>query len=184
MLTLTEAKLQLNIDEADTSHDVELQVYVDAAVKVVERHTGLVGDLRTIANERHDEPPTARLWLHHRPVRSVASVQRVDGSMSWDPANLDVDEDEGALLVVSGPLFSGLLEVTYEAGHVEVPKEFNLAARIIVQHLWQTQRGAWAGRGVRTVLEDSFENLVGGGRGYAIPNAALELLGEPAPVVL
>jgi len=182
MLTLDEAKLQLNIPLSNTTHDVELQAYVDAAIRAVELHTGEFGDLREVAGERHSTPPTARLRLHHKPVQSVTTLERVDGSLAWDPADLDVDVAAGVLRVVRGPLFSGLLTVTYQAGYVNVPPNYNLAARIIVQHLWQTQRGAMGMRDIRA-LEDSMTNLVNFGRGYAIPNAALELLGEPIPVV-
>jgi hypothetical protein len=160
-------------------------VYVQSAIQKVEDFTGLYGDLRTVEDERHRVRFRSSLWLNHRPVESVASVGRVDGSLTWDVADLDVDAETGVVRVVSGPLFSGLLTVTYDAGYPEgeLPERLNLAARIIVQHLWQTQRGAMVSAGVRAALEDSFQNLVGGGRGYAIPNAALELLGEPTPVV-
>lgn len=183
MITLAEAKLQLNIPASDTTHDVELLAYVGAAIRAVEKHTGQAGDVRTVAGERHQTCGSSKLWLYHKPVQSVTMLARVDGSLTWDPADLDIDVNSGLLRVVSGPLFRGLVSVTYEAGHVPVPENYNLAARIIVQHLWQTQRGAMGNRRVTTVMNDSMENLVNFGRGYAIPNAALELLGEPIPVV-
>jgi hypothetical protein len=183
MLTLAEAKLQLNIAVSNVTHDVELQAYVDAAIRAVEKHTDTLGAVRTVTGERHNTCVTVRLRLHHRPVQSLTSLARVDASLTWDVADLDVDVEAGVLRVVSGPLFSGLLAATYEAGHDPVPPNHNLAARIIVQHLWQTQRGAMGGRDIRG-LDDSFDNVVvATGRGYAIPNAALELLGEPIPVV-
>lgn len=183
MLTLAEAKLQLNISPSDTTHDVELQAFVDAAIIAVEKYTGLTGDVQAVTDERHQVPHTSKLWLFHKPVQSVTIVERVDGSLAWDVANIDVDVQSGLLRVVAGPLFSGLLTVDYQAGHTIVPGNLNLAARIIVQHLWETQRGAMGGRDVRSVMDDSFENQFSGGRGYAIPIAALELLGEPIPVV-
>lgn len=183
MLTLAEAKLQLNIPAGDTSHDVELQAYVAAAIRAVERHTGTVGDVRAIVGERHEVCHASKLWLYQKPVQSLTTLARVDGTQTWAAADVDVDVDSGLLRVKSGPLFDGLLTATYQAGHVPVPANYNLAARIIVQHLWQTQRGAMGSRRPTTVLNDSMENLVNFGRGYAIPNAALELLGEPIPVV-
>lgn len=182
MINLDEAKLQLNISPSNMTHDVELQAFVDAAIRAVEKYTGLFGTVRTVSGEKHTAGHWRSLRLHHQPVQSVTSVARVDGTLTWTVADIDVDVDSGLLRVINGPLFSGLLTVTYEAGHAVVPENFNLAARIIVQHLWQTQRGAIAG-GVRSVLEDSFGNQINLGRGYAIPNAALELLGEPIPVV-
>lgn len=184
MITLDEAKLQLNIAVSNTEHDTELQAFVDAAITAVERYTGLVGLTRTISGERHQTPHTSKLWLLRKPVQLVMSVERVDGSQTWDVANIDVDADTGLLRVVDGPMFSGLLQITYEAGHMDVPDNLNLATRVVVQHLWSTQRGAM-GRGIRdrSALDTSFDNLNAAGRGYAIPNAALELLGEPIPVV-
>lgn len=179
MLTLADAKLQLNITVPD--YDAELQAFVDAAILAVERYTGLAGDVRTVTDERH-QVNSSKLWLHNKPVQSVTSVARVDGSLTWDVTDLDVDTPSGLVRVVDGPRFSGLIQVTYSAGFTAVPENLNLAARIVVQHLWTTQRGAMGG-GPREALETSMNNLVGAGRGYAIPNAALELLGEPIPVV-
>lgn len=182
MITLDDAKLQLNIPALNATHDVELMAYVAAAVAAVERHTGTLGAVRTVSGERH-VACGVRLRLHSRPVQSVTSLARVDASRAWDVADLDVDVPSGVLRVIAGPRLSGLVEVTYEAGHAEVPDNYQLAARIIVQHLWQTQRGAMAARSARSVMDDSMANLVNFGRGYAIPNAALELLGEPIPVL-
>jgi hypothetical protein len=52
----------------------------------------------------------------------------------------------------------------------------SLAAQIIIEHLWQTRRGARGGPrpgGMDTTLVH--------GLGFAIPNAALELLGTGIP---
>lgn len=183
MITLSEAKLQLNFPaDDDGSQDEEVQAYVDAAGGVVERHTGEVGAVRTITGERRAVGDSWRLWLHNKPVQSLTSIARVDGSQTWNVADLDVETDAGLIRVVDGPLLSGLLEITYEAGHVNVPPNFNLAARIIVQHLWQTQRGTMGLGDVRSTMEASFNDTTVR-RGYAIPNAALELLGESTPVV-
>ena len=183
MITLDEAKLQLNIPAPNTTHDVELQAFVDGAIRAVELHTGELATVRTVTGERHVTCYTARLRLHHKPVQSVTTIARVDASLTWDVADLDLDADSGVVRVISGPLLSGLIAATYEAGYVNAPDNYNLAARIIVQHLWQTQRGAMGGRLARSGMDDSLDNLVNFGRGYAIPNAALELLGEPMPVV-
>lgn len=182
MITLTEAKLQLNIPESNTTHDGELQSYVDAVSDAVERYTGRVGEVRTITGERHATRDTYRLWLHHSPVQSLTSIARVDGSLTWNATDLDVDTDSGVIRVLSGSLLSGLLEVTYEAGHETVPANYSLAARIILQHLWRTQRGVgvatFTGTGETTTMESGE-----GGMGFAVPRRAIELLGFPTPVV-
>ncbi len=182
MLTVSDAAAQLNI--TSQNHDAELEGYVAAAVLVVERHTGLVPETRTITGELHNVPvPSDVLRLFHPPVQSLTAVTSADGSVTWDTAGLVADFDTGLVRVVSGRPLSGLVKVDYTAGYVDAPAHFRLAALIILQHLWETQRGAQRGAVAAGGLEDSLSNMVGGGRGYAIPNRALELLGEPAPVV-
>ncbi len=57
---------------------------------------------------------------------------------------------------------------------------YKLAALFIVAHLWESQRAAVAGP-QGPFGED--ELLRPAGQGYAIPHRALQLLGEPAPMV-
>lgn len=182
MLTVTEAKLQLNIDSKDTSLDAELTDYVNAAVAVVERHLNKVITPVTVVDERH----RAEGWLRLMkvPVIELVAVTAVDGSQSWDVAGLDVDAGVGLVRPVTTPPITGLVEVDYRAGFENsVPANYDLASRIVLQHLWETQRGRF-GAPLVGGMEDSLGNLSGGvGRGYAIPNAALELLGHPAPGV-
>ena len=64
-----------------------------------------------------------------------------------------------------------MVTVTYVAGWgVSVPAAFNSFGRIVLQHLWDTQRGPAAmpmGGGDMVTVP---------GFGFAIPNAAAELL--------
>lgn len=178
MISLEEVKQQLNIDLANTEHDDELQDYIDAVTSVVERQTGEVVELRTI-EEHHDVSAARTLLLRSVPVSSLTSVERVDGSQTWSVGDLYVNEQLGEVTVLSGSLFDGLLKVTFEAGYDVAPANYNLAARIIVQHLWKTQRGVagapFAG-GMATSLGE-------GGTGFAVPRRAAELLGSPMPGV-
>lgn len=181
MLTLAEAKLQLNIDPSNTTNDVELQSFVDAAIGAVERHTGLVGTVRTVTDEKHTACFADKLWLDNKPVQSITSVTRVDVTQTWSVANLSVDVDTGVIRVLTGPLLTGLLKITYQAGYTIVPPNMNLAARIIVQHLWQTQRGP--GTGSARFAGDEPESSFTAGNVFSIPHRALELLGEQPPVI-
>jgi hypothetical protein len=52
---------------------------------------------------------------------------------------------------------------------VSVPAAFNVFARIVLQHLWTSQRG-------ETALPMSGEMTTPPGFGFAIPNMAAELL--------
>jgi hypothetical protein len=111
------------------------------------------------------------------PVLSLTSVVAADGSMTWDPANMLVDGETGLLTVTSGESLAGAVDFTYQAGELVVREDYRLAALIIVQHLWETQRGTM---GVQ--LGGDGETYVAG-RGFAIPRRAIELLGTPLPGV-
>lgn len=178
MLTLQEAKAQLNIPTADTGNDDEIQDYIDAVTSVVEYQTGEVVDLRQVT-EYHQVPFRSSLMLFSSPVVSVVSVTSLDGTVSWDTSDILVSPKLGKLIVDSGSPFDGYLEVVVEAGYDPVPANYNLAARIILQHLWKTQRGVasapFAG-GAATALGE-------GGTGFAVPRRAQELLGGFMPSV-
>ena len=91
----------------------------------------------------------------------------------------DIDPNAGTIrralgLPFYGPYFTWLpiFNVTYVAGWgVSVPPSMGMAARIILAHLWQTQRGA-----VSPPLMGGEETVVLPGFGFAIPNRAAELL--------
>lgn len=182
MIDLAAAKQQLNIEADDTTHDVELQEYVGAAIGGVERYAGLFGAVRTVTGERHQLCRACKVWMFNKPVQSVTTVERVDGTQVWDVLDLDVDTEFGLIRVISGPLLNGLVKFTYQAGHVDPPKPMTLSARIVLQHLWTTQRGVMGGLtggDLRAALDTTADNLIGAGRGYAVPKAVWELLGEP-----
>ncbi len=175
MITLAESKAQLNIASDDTSHDTELSSYIDAVIAVVERQTGQVVDERSVV-EQHEGRGRRVLLLHSIPVIEVESVQSVDGSRTWDVAELELNPATGRL-VSTGPVFDGLLEVTVQAGHEQVPPNYTVAALIILQHLWRTQRGP------STAAFGASGSIPEGGMGFAIPRRASELLGSMTPGV-
>src|SRR5437879_11741357 len=84
--------------------------------------------------------PSRRLCLNVKPCISVTSLSRVDGTLSWDVSQLHVSSG-GIVDALFGNPISGHITITYTAGYTSIPAEFALATRIIVQHLWQTQRG-------------------------------------------
>jgi hypothetical protein len=69
------------------------------------------------------------------------------------------------------------VDFTYQAGEVVIPDDYRLAALIIIEHLWETQRGTM---GVQ--LGGDSEGY-SPGRGFAIPRRALELLDTQLPGV-
>lgn len=175
LVSLFQVKEQLNIAVSDTSHDVELQSYVDAATFPVEEACGRVVEQRTVMDELAVRGGS--FLLRSVPVVSLTSVVAVDGSQNWDVSQLHVDSRSGEVTVLSGPIFCGRILATYVAGESEVLPNVQLAALIIVQHLWETQRGTM---GVQ--LGGDNENYVVG-RGFAVPRRAIELLGSQLPGV-
>ncbi|MFE7347521.1 hypothetical protein [Streptomyces fimicarius] len=175
LLTLDDAKAQLNI--TTTSNDSELQVYVDAVGPVIERFVGPVTE-RTVSEVQDVASDGVRvLVLRTTPVVSLVSVESLlAGGTSYAVGALVLDEGAGLVRRVDGGWLRGPLRVTYTAGRSEVPATINLAARMLVQHLWQTQN---ASRG--PVLPGGGDYSVSepvAGLGYAVPNRVLELL-EP-----
>ncbi|MFD5033646.1 hypothetical protein ACFWM0_25045 [Streptomyces sp. NPDC058405] len=170
LLTLDEAKAQLDI-ETDAS-DTELQAYVDALTPVIERYVGPVEN-RTVT-EQVDGRST-RLALTQVPVVSVTSFTPVMlGGLAIAVDAMHLDGDAGVLRRLDGGVFyGGPWTAVYTAGRGAVPPTINLAARILLQHLWRTQYGAARGGGG---ADDFSVNEPVAGWGYAVPNRVLQLL--------
>ncbi|MEU2924207.1 head-tail connector protein [Streptomyces sp. NPDC007251] len=179
IVTLDDAKAQLNITASDTSEDVELQGYIDAATAAVETQLGQAVDQRTVVDQFTFPTGVTSFLLRTTPVLSMLSLATLDGSQSWTPTapTMYVDSASGLVTVLSGPPVKGTVVATYQAGYTAVPANVRLAALIIVQHLWETQRGTM---GVQ--LGGDTDTYVAG-RGFAIPRRAIELLGPQLPGV-
>lgn len=179
IVTLADAKKQLNIDASDTSEDVELQGFVDAATAAVETQLGQVVDPRTIVEQINFPSGRSPFLLRSVPVISLTSIVSLDGSTTWNvsPTVMHVDSASGLVTVLSGPLLTGSALATYQAGMVPIQANVRLAALIIIQHLWETQRGVMG-----LQLGGDQETYVVG-RGFAIPRRAIELLGPQLPGV-
>jgi uncharacterized phiE125 gp8 family phage protein len=179
IVTLSMVKAQLNIDASVMSDDVELQTYIDAATAAVEKQLGQVVDPRTVLDQLDFASSVTSFVLRSTPVISLTSVVTLDGSQTWavSPSTMYVDSACGLVTVLSGAPVKGSVLVTYEAGYTAVPANFRLATLIIIQHLWETQRGTM---GVQ--LGGDSDNYVAG-RGFAVPRRAIELLGPPLPGV-
>lgn len=174
-LSLADAKAQLNID-AD-GQDAELGDYVAGVNEVVEFYIGPVDD-RTVVERWEGGRPS--LAVRHRPVVALTSVtSSADSTPVVELGEVDVDHTLGVLRLRSGGLWpAGPLLVTYVAGRGgEAPPSANIAARMIMQHLWETQRG---GDSRRPDLAGGLEPapVVSGGFTFSVPRRAIQLL-EP-----
>lgn len=172
LVTLAEAKAHLNI--TGVSDDEEIMGMVEAVTTPIERVAGSV--LPASYTERHDGA-RPMIALSHRPVLSVTSVT-LPGGTTVAPPGYELDADAAVLTRMAGAYRweweAGRITVSYTAGLAAVPAHVRLAALIVVQHLWETQRG-----GPRD------QRFTGGGgegwspgMGFALPRRALELLGD------
>ncbi|MCQ9178945.1 hypothetical protein KMT30_07845 [Streptomyces sp. IBSBF 2953] len=177
IVSLAEARPHLNMGPGETSDDDELRGFSAAATRAVERQLGRTVVRRTITDRFHLSPGTREVMLRNVPVLSLTSAVSADGATTWNVADLRPDGESGCVTVASGPRLSGSVDITYQAGMDVIPDDYRLAGKIIIGHLWETQRGAM---GVQVGGDN--ESWMPG-RGFAIPRRALELLDSPMPGV-
>lgn len=169
-----DARKHLNIPADDTDDDDEIRDWNAATAMVVEHFVGPVA--RRIVTERHTFTTAAMRVLRHTPALALTSLVPVlNSGTSYAPADLDLDPDTGIVQRKDGGLLYGPLRITYTAGRAQATPNIAQAGRIILQHLWRTQRGGR--RGPAIAGSDAVTEPIPG-LGYAIPNRALELL-EP-----
>lgn len=174
ILSLKDAKKQLNIPEANVTDDEEILDFVRATTAVCERYVGKI--VRETFTETHNGGKRC-LLLRHLPVLSVTSVTESGGLLGASAYALA--DYAGILTRVIGvqeyPWLAGTqnIVVVYVAGSTSTPPSTGQAARIILQHMWETQRPAGGGPFSQQGEEFDPRYL------YSIPRRALELLGEP-----
>jgi hypothetical protein len=184
VLPLADGKDALNIPQATTTNDAEIQGYIAAIESSIERFTGGPVVNRVITAERAEMTANyTAILVRQRPLVSVtAIVAEASGTAIDISGGLDLDANAGIIRrKFSGwpfilPTFvqQPVALVTYVAGWgTQVPAAFATASRIILQNLWETQHGPSArpsmgGMGAEMVTLPGF--------GFAIPNQAAELL--------
>lgn len=181
VLPLQDAKDALNIPQSNTASDSEIAAYIATIESNLERATGGPLVNRAIANERTEmQSYQTVIPVRQRPLVSVTSITSASGGAIDISAGLDLDTSAGLIrrklgLPFYGPFFAWLpqVTVTYVAGWgTSVPAAFNVAARIILQHLWVTQHGP----SQRPMMTGEVETVTLPGFGFAIPVQAAELL--------
>ncbi|MFD5220316.1 hypothetical protein ACFWMH_22030 [Streptomyces tendae] len=171
VLSLADARAHLNLKS--TTDDDEVRFWNATATRGVE---ALIGPVTPrVVTEDHHFGLAMILVVRQVPALEVISLAPlVDNGIVYDASALGLDGATGALWLTGGGMFHGPQRITYRAGRTVIGEHVTAAARIILDHLWRTQRG---GRG----------GLAGGGDdysvsepipgfGYAIPNRALQLL--------
>ncbi|HEY9353007.1 MAG TPA: hypothetical protein VIP28_07150 [Nocardioides sp.] len=176
LISLADAKGHLNIPISSTGDDEELRGWIESTGRVVEYFVGPIAR-RTVV-ETHRVRCTRDLVLRQTPAIALTSVVPVlTGGTTYAVADLDLDGESGVVVRLDGGRFYGPLRVTYEVGRAVVRANISHAARIILQHLWRTQRGSARGPALAGSEDYSVTEPIPG-FGYAIPNRALQLL-EP-----
>lgn len=173
IFSLAAAKNHLNIDLSDRDDDDEIQDFVRAITEVCERHVGALG--RTAHVEEHRGGYA--FVLAHPPVLSLTSVTAVGiGALDQPLAGLRVDGTSGIVRRLDGGWMSGPVDVAYIAGSTDIQPNVDLAGKIMLAHMWETQRGQMSG-----VRVGGADEVWDPRMGYAIPRRALELLGRTYP---
>ena len=182
VLSLQDAKDQLNIPAANTASDAEIASWIATIESNLKRATGGPVVNRTVTERAEMMSNQTVILVRQRPLVSVTSIASASGGSIDISGGLDLDVNAGAIrrklgLPFYGPFFSWLpqVNVTYVAGWGgSVPAAFTAAARIILMNLWETQHGpsqrpsiAGGGPGDMVTLP---------GFGFAVPNQAAELL--------
>lgn len=173
VLPLADIKTHLNI--TGTSHDDELQGFVDAAVAAIGERVGPLEPVeRTVRVRSH-----ARGMRLPGPVVSVTSI-----TDAWQAAltvaDFYADQATGLVSYADGStLAAGAYTVTYMAGRDPVPADLQLAVKELVRHFWQTQRGP--SRRPGSTASDTTSNTVPGAA-YMLPFRVSELLKPHIPI--
>jgi hypothetical protein len=179
VLSLQDAKDMLAIPQSATTHDAELDGWIASIESGLEKRTGGPVVTRSFTERCELDGTMRALLVRQRPLVSVTSIVSVASNTPIDiSAGLDIDANSGVIRTRLGWPFIGpffafrpAMIVTGTAGWgTSVPAAFRTFAEITIQHLWSTRRGPVA-------MPMGGEQLVTvPGFGYAVPNAAAELL--------
>ena len=152
----------LNIPAGSSMVDEQdLRTFAEAGCDAVEQECGPI-EMRTVVDERVIGSRAA-VVLSEFPVTTVVSVSYlgVSGSVS----DYRIERLAGVLSRWDGGVIPDGTLITYTVGQAIPPSWAVGAAKIIVKHLWRTQRLSRA---------DAQEAVPGAG--FAVPNAAATLM--------
>lgn len=168
LISLADAKAQLNI--TTTAQDGELADLIDS----------LTTDIEYVVGPVIPRPCTETLAINgtsfalsNYPAVSLTSITAASPYFIAPPlADLQLDGATGMVYRTSGVWIYGRFIAVYQAGLASIPPAVNEAARIVLQHQWDTQHNPAANRPVAFGEQMS----VVPGMAYAIPDRAAEKL--------
>jgi hypothetical protein len=144
LIDLAQAKSALNM--TSTSNDDEITAYILAATEIINRECGYSAPttFTETTTGRVDASGQMRIVLQRTPVLSVSSITtQMIGLPPIDLTYVTMNPSAGTLYFKNWYAFYGPLVVTYVAGRdLRSRRLCKTACAIIVQDLWQTQRGA------------------------------------------
>lgn len=180
IVSLAEAKVQLQIEPGDTGDDDELRSYIEALTEVVEQYKHEVIVPRQVTEVIEIGRGRARRFrVWSAPLISLISVVSWDGTITWDVTQMRASES-GLVKVMAGPPVHGDIVATTRAGWQPIPHRYRQGALVILQHVWEVQRGQ--GTAMSGVIGQE-EHYRQPGEWFTIPAKAKEWLGPPRPVV-
>jgi hypothetical protein len=180
ILPLQDGKDQLNIPQTVTTYDAEIQSYIATIETSLEGATGGPIINRTVVERAELIDGQTAILVRQRPLVSVTKITSVASGIDLNIAGgLDIDAVAGTIRnKLAWPFYgqffpwSASMTVTYVAGWgVQAPAAFNLFARIVLSHLWETQHGP-----SQRPSMGGMDLTTPQGFGFAIPNRAAELL--------
>jgi len=183
LIGLDEAKRHMQMSTGVTVDDEELRRCIQSATGVVERHMDQVLARRTIVETAAmgDLYGANLVMLDRHPIISLTSI--VSETAVYDVADFTItDANLGIIRRDTGPYLSGDVTFSYVAGRTYIPENVLEATAIIASHLWETQRMPTLGPRSRFNPADA-DTLTPGGRGFAVPQRAIELLGAKPPMI-
>jgi hypothetical protein len=145
LLTLQDAKLAVNIPASNTTDDVEIIAMIAGIESAIEKATGGPVVNRQVVERCEATHGMTAMLVRKRPLVSIQSIVDVSSGASLTLTDLDIDSNSCVIrrklrlpFLSWGPYYT----VTYTAGWgTAVPPALQTAARIILQYLWESQRG-------------------------------------------
>lgn len=144
LISVAAAKKQVGIAAASTAHDDELRDFIAGITAAIEGPDGLgMIVVRRSFTEVRDvgTDPVDRIAVAHVPVVALTALADVNDSVTYDIDDW-VPGPTGATLRMlrGGTPMRGLVQLTYTAGLATPPDNVGMAARVMLQEVWRTQR--------------------------------------------
>ena len=172
IISLDDARGQLNMAASSRSNDDELRGVLAACTAIVEHLVGAV--LPATVVESRDGSGRSSIALHEYPA-AITTVVENGTTLAATDYYLD---SAGILWRGSQPgagawSASGRTVVTYTAGASTIPPNVLLAARELVRHLYQQGQQSYRPPAYSAWFDDAGTTMA---LGYAVPNRVVELL--------